>query len=302
MVRVTDLGETGKTGGGSQRTVGGFRPVRGRPKGTPAPLYFRGPKGGMPPGRSRPRSRPSGRIDDRSAPTPLNPIQRLRQSIRNVGLGNTLLYEVDRVLSTVTRGGVRLHRYYFVSQPVPAKPLLSPSRGKNIALRWVDSIEPLPADLRPVEVLKNRFAAGAHCLLAEIDGRFAGFLWLQLTPYHEDEVRSIYHPQPPRHTAWDYDVYVDPAARVGFTFAKLWDEANAFMRARDIRWTLSRISAFNPGSLAAHARLGTRRIGSAVYLSAWSLQGTISDVEPRFHFSGSRRTAPALRLPADVPA
>ena len=56
--------------------------------------------------------------------------------------------------------------------------------------------------------------------------QFAGFLWLQIPRYVEDEVRCVYEMEPAGAAAWDYDVYVEPDFRFGKAFVRLWDAAH----------------------------------------------------------------------------
>lgn len=216
-----------------------------------------------------------------------------------MGVANTFLYQLSEGLSAVTRDAIRIHRYDFVAQPVAARPLLPPHRGRNIRTRWLTAYDPKLADgPRSERVLRERFASGSICLLAELDDAFAGFLWLHLRPYADDEVRCVYEPAPASESVWDFDVYVEPRLRSTFTFARLWDEANAYLRERGVRYSFSRISAFNPASLAAHARLGTRRVGRATIVRTWGWQWLFSSTLP-FHLSWSDRQVPVLRLHAE---
>ena len=43
----------------------------------------------------------------------------------------------------------------------------------------------------------------------------------------------------------------------------LWGKANQHLRNEGVEWSFSRISAFNPGSLHAHSKLGIRILFSA---------------------------------------
>lgn len=139
---------------------------------------------------------------------------------------------------------------------------------------------------------------GAVCLAAENRDRFIGFIWLKEVEYPEDEVRCNYLLEPRGVSAWDFDVYIDPAFRFGRTFVRLWDCANAWLRERGYRWSLSRISAFNPESIAAHDRLGTRRIGSAIFLRLGELQVAFLDRAPFVHVGWGGDQTPTLRLAA----
>ena len=123
-----------------------------------------------------------------------------------------------------------------------------------------------------------------------------GFLWLLLGSYQEDEVRARYVPLPTGRAAWDFDVYVAPESRLGLTFPRLWDGANGVLRENDMLWSCSRISPFNVGSLAAHARLGTLSLGSAIFLCAGRWQITFASIPPYFHLSSHPGSFPEFRL------
>jgi hypothetical protein len=125
-----------------------------------------------------------------------------------------------------------------------------------------------------------------------------GCLWLCLDPYLEDEVRCRFMPMPPGQVAWDFDVYLRPEHRVGFGFARLWDEANSLLRARGVAWSISRISVLNTKSLAAHDKLGIRTLATAAFLRVGRLQLMLASLPPFVHLSSSASSAPTLALHA----
>lgn len=210
----------------------------------------------------------------------------LAGAVRQLGWVNGSLYLLNVAVGRVTGGSVRLHKYYFIAQPVSAQPRLKGRRGAAIEVRVVSQSDPLVrAFPRPAWVMPYRFGQGAVCLAAFKDASCVGFMWMLVGPYREDEVRCRYIPLPQGEAAWDFDVYVYPEHRNSLVFLRLWDEANRYLAARGVRWSLSRISAFNPGSLSSHARMGARRIGSAVFLSIGSLQISAASVPTRFSIS-----------------
>ncbi|RMD63334.1 MAG: GNAT family N-acetyltransferase [Alphaproteobacteria bacterium] len=195
--------------------------------------------------------------------------------MRELGALDGVLYALDRALQSLSAGRARLYRYTLVAQPVPSAPLLGPRRGRAIEVRPMTADDPALAAL-PLDaaVLRHRFAQdGVVCFGAFQDGEVIGCLWLCLGPFLEDEVRCRFIPRPAGAAAWDFDVYIHPERRAGLAFARLWDGANDYLRVRGIAWSFSRISLFNPGSLAAHARLGARRVASATFLrlGAWQV-------------------------------
>jgi GNAT superfamily N-acetyltransferase len=220
-----------------------------------------------------------------------------KEAVRNFGWLNAALYFAARGLSILTFGAVRIVKYYVVAQPVPAKPLLPSGARTDLLIVRTFAGDRIVADFpRPPEVVAWRFSAGGLCFTARKGDRFVGFLWLHDRPYEEDEVRCLFVPKPEHRVVWDYDVYVDPEYRGGRAFVRLWDTAYDYLRARDVRWSMSRISAFNPGSLAAHERMGARRLATAVFLCIGSLQIMSSTTGPYLHVSWSKATRPTLVL------
>jgi hypothetical protein len=191
----------------------------------------------------------------------------------------------------------RLFRYYFVAQPVAAEPILPARRGRAIEIRQLKSTDAVLADL-PIgdAVVQCRFDQDAVCFGAFQDNAIVGCLWLCHGKYEEDEVRCLFKLDPENSTAWDFGIYVVPAARGGFAFLKLWDGANAYLREQGVNWSLSRISAFNPDSLRSHQNLGTRRIASALFVQLGRLQLMVSSLRPFVHLSASPSQTPELTL------
>lgn len=213
---------------------------------------------------------------------------------------NAALFALARILRRLSGGRVRIYKYCFVAQPV-AKPVDGNARSPASPVEAVTAGDPLVRQFpRPAQVIGRRFEEGAVCFAARRGDEFIGFLWLKLDGYDEDEVRCRYVPRPVDRTAWDFDVYVAPAHRMGRTFAQLWRAANEFLAARRVEWVLSRISAFNPESMRAHRRLGSRPIASALFLCAGPLQVSFLTRRPYLHLSTSAASFPTLEL--DSPA
>jgi hypothetical protein len=224
---------------------------------------------------------------------------RLATLIRELGWLNALLYASDLLVWMVTRRRL-LTRYYIVAQPVSGRPLISPRRGTAISVRELDADAPALRELPLTpEVIRFRFAQKSVCLGAFKNGRIVGCLWLCRGPYVEDEIRCRFDPRPPGRAAWDYDVYVHPDCRVGLVFARLWEAANEYLRANGYDWSVSRISAFNPRSLASHTRLGAVPCGSLVVVHFGRVQVTFSTFRPRVHVSTGPRSVPQFAITVD---
>jgi hypothetical protein len=224
-------------------------------------------------------------------------VRRVRQTIDQLGWLNGCLYLVDRCFTIIASGRMHLHKYYFVAQPVAEKRWLSPRRGATLEVRQIDETDPIIKMFpRPEWAIPYRFRQGAVCLAESKAGHLVGFLWFTIGPYQEDEVRCRYVPLPAGTAAWDFDVYVHPEHRNGIAFLKLWDEANSFLSAHDVRWSLSRISAFNSNSMLSHAKMGAKRIGTATFLSIGSCQLSVATVPPYLHFSMRPESFPVFAL------
>lgn len=226
-------------------------------------------------------------------------LDKFRESASAIGTWNTLLLAASRALASLSGDRVQLVKYHIVVQPVAVAPADRPLRTGSFV---IDGVAPGAAALaqapRPPEVLAARFAQGARCVAATRDGRLAGFLWYVPGPYDEDEVRARFVPMPAGQVAWDFDVMILPEYRMGRLFAALWARAHAELAARGVRYTASRISAFNAASVAAHRRLGGRIVGSASFLTVGSLQAMWSSHTPRCHLSWRTSDRPTLAVAA----
>jgi hypothetical protein len=196
-----------------------------------------------------------------------------------------------------TGGRAKVERFILVAQPVHDTALLPPGKAATSIARQIDPGDPLLSQCpRPAEVIADRYAQGAICLAIVKNDILQAFIWLIQKHYDEDVARVRFVLPPSGIAAWDFDVYVAPAYRLGYTFLKLWDVANAHLRGLGAHWSLSRISAFNAGSLASHSRLGARPFGTATFIIIGPLQIMFSSLSPRFHISFGK-SRPNLLMP-----
>ncbi len=221
---------------------------------------------------------------------------RSRAVAKKLGLISALLYGLDRVLVRLGTG-IRIFRYYLVAQPVPAQRRVAVPRGRSFVVREIGRSDPaLRAMPLTPAVIDYRIRQPTVCLGAFKGEQLIAYLWLCLGPYEEDEVRCRFVPIPEGEAVWDFDVYVFPAYRSGRAFARLWDEANCYLRSRGVAWSMSRISAFSPNSLAAHLRLGARRVGRANFLRWRGGQIMVASVPPYLHIALDGGRHPEVRL------
>lgn len=221
-----------------------------------------------------------------------------RQDIRLFGFWGAVPYFADRILTRASAGRVRLHKYWIVAQPVepPAAPTDEASH-RGFELRRVTQADARYEDYpRPEAVIRARFRNGGQCLAAYRQNVFVGYIWFSVGPYDEDEVRCRFVPLPRGKASWDYDAYVVERYRLGRAFKLLWDAALASLDAQGVQVSYSRISAFNSSSVAAHTRMGARRIGTLMFFCAGSLQCMISSLPPYVSLSDSRSRSPELDI------
>jgi hypothetical protein len=225
---------------------------------------------------------------------------RVLLTVKQIGWINGAAYALSLLLQALSGGSWRLFKYQIVAQAVPLH-LLCGKRGRHVAVQRFHCAADMPADFpRRPDVIAQRYVQRAECLAAFCRGEFAGCLWLCTGPYQEDEVRARFVPAA-ADAVWDFDVNVLPEHRFGLVFARLWDEANLLLAQRGVRWSCSRISAFNRASMAAHARIGTIRLGHAVFLNCGNWQWMASSLAPHFHLSRSPESFPQFRLETPCP-
>lgn len=198
--------------------------------------------------------------------------KRITGPFRELGLWAGFLYSVLYALRPLNPFAA-LFFYELVEQPVAASSNL-PSRHRA-AVRWFEVHPGSPEiDLMPPApmVKQMRFDQGARCIAVYRNDDFIGYVWFCFHQYAEDEVRCTYVLDKPATSAFDFDLYIFPAFRLGRAFATVWDAANEFLRANGVTHTYSRISRFNLASRQAHMRLGARVVGTGLFLHLGPLQ------------------------------
>lgn len=212
--------------------------------------------------------------------------QRFRLLLQELGVATAFLYLVDRSLRRIN-SKCGFHYYYFVAQPLADQPRLPPTRGKAFAFRLLHSPESVLNSLnRPPAVIRERFAQGAQCLMATRNEALVGCIWFVRDAYSEDEVRVDYLLPQDGSSVWDFDVFVAESERLGFLFAKQWDIFDALLKPQGIRYTVSRINAFNQRSIASHRSLGAQDCGRALFLRLGAFQCMLSNQRPFIAFGG----------------
>jgi hypothetical protein len=213
-----------------------------------------------------------------------------------LGAAAGTVYIVDRALKRISPTlGVHLHD--LIEQPVAGPPLLSPAHAQHVRYKILcpnsAELDEMP---RPEHVIRMRFESGAVALAVYLRGKYVGYIWLAFDHYDEDEVRCRIALEHPERSAFDFDVYVFPAFRLGRAFAAVWHAANEYLRSRGIERTCSRIATANVSSRRAHAQLGAHRLGRALYVCLGQLQLTFSPAMRAPWVHASATTAPTLTL------
>lgn len=225
---------------------------------------------------------------------------KLAAPFREFGAVAGALYAIDRVLRRISpRLGLQV--YEFMAQPITAKPLLPPNLTRNLAFEEIGQGHPDIALMPAREDIKaERFRQGARCLGVYRKGKLVGYLWFCSERYEEDEVRCTYLLGDPAHSVFDFDLYVLPEHRLGLGFMAVWHGANLFLSERGIRRTFSRLTRFNLASRRAHAHLGWRCVGRAVFVQAWRVELMLSTLAPFVALTWRRDQRVALRLQPDA--
>lgn len=220
-----------------------------------------------------------------------------RSTLQVLGFVDGMLYVMDRMLSRISRDRMRVIKYNLVVQPINDGIGLSGRRCDGVVIREILEGDPLLDTMgHEPETMVWRFRQNARCLAALKSGGLVGFLWWIEGPYSEDEVRCRFVPEPKGEAVWDFDVYVCPRNRLSPVFSCLWDEASRRLHAAGYRYTCSRISVFNPGSLASHRRLGSYVVGSRVFIRLGLLELSWGSQEPHFCVSFGSTTMPEISV------
>lgn len=222
--------------------------------------------------------------------------QRWNNLAHELGVATACLYLLDRFIRKLD-GTSGFYFYRFVAQPLAKQPRLSANRGKAFTFFLLDAPDPILDVLgRPSSVILERFARGAQCLVASKNGLLVGCIWFVYGAYTEDEVCVSYLLPKEGHCVWDFDVYVADSERLGFLFAKQWDAFDALLKPKNVRYTISRINAFNQRSMSSHRSLGAKSCGWALFICLGSFQWMISNQRPYFSVGGR----PALKISPEL--
>lgn len=210
------------------------------------------------------------------------------------------LYVIDRVLRHISpRLGLCV--YELMVQPITGRPLLPPNLVRNLAFVEIGRGHPDLALMPARDDIKAlRFEQGARCLGVYRKGKLIGYLWFCSERYEEDEVRCTYQLAETDRSVFDFDLYVLPEHRMGIGFMAIWHGANLFLSELGIRYTFSRLTRFNTASRRAHAHLGWRRVGRALFLQAWSAELMVSTLFPFVALTLGRGQRVRLRLAPDA--
>lgn len=219
---------------------------------------------------------------------------------REFGLRAGFLYALDRAMRSLSPR-LGLFVYELIVQPITDKPMLPTGLARNLTFVEIGRDHPDVARMPAREDIKaQRFEQGARCLAAYRKGALVGYMWMSSNCYAEDEVRCTYHLTEPALSVFDFDLYVMPEHRLGIGFMAVWHGANRFLHERGVRYTFSRMTRFNLPSRRAHARLGGRCIGQAVFFQAWQVELMLSTLRPYVGLTWSETQRTQLHLAPDL--
>lgn len=214
-------------------------------------------------------------------------------TIQMLGLIGAASYLAARGLRGVARGGGALawHRYAILAQPRAGLPAMP--RGFAVRELAAAELAGHPVDAAPA-VQAERFAAGLACLgVFDPQGRLTGLVWLGQGAYLEDEV-AVRFAIPPR-CCWDTGLWIAPEHRMGRSFAALWAGVGAWMDARGLSHSLSRVADYNLPALAAHRRMGAQVLAHRSFLKVGGWQWAFA-ARPRLVRLDSAAQSPGIDL------
>lgn len=222
--------------------------------------------------------------------------QRLNGPFREFGLPAGAIYIADRLVRRVLpRSGIFF--YEFMAQPVPAAPLLPERLARNLEPRIIGPGHPDVQRMPAREDIKaQRFEQGAWCVGTYKNDQLLGYVWFCAPQYEEDEVRCTYILSDAGAGAFDFDLYVMPERRMGLAFSALWHTAFQHLSHRGVRYSFSRMTRFNLPSRNAHLRLGSQRVGRALFLQSGVVEFMVSSLAPYVALTWSRNQRVGLRL------
>ncbi len=228
-------------------------------------------------------------------------LARLLSPFQEFGVFAGAIYCADRLLQRLSPH-LRLQFYELLEQPIPDHPLLPPRLAATFELREIRAGAPelarMPA--RP-DIKASRFRQNAICLAAFQKDEFVGHIWFCFHAYQEDEVLCTFVLPDDKHSVFDFDLYLFPEHRMGLAFVGIWNAANAWLRARGVRCSYSRLTRFNLASRRAHLKLGARCIGRMFVLQVGKLEFTLATLPPYVHVSFNERDRTQLKLRASRP-
>lgn len=221
-------------------------------------------------------------------------MSKLAGVFRDFGFAAGLLYLADHALRRLSpRLGLQV--YELMAQPISAAPLLPPARTRTLSFaeiaRGDPAVEAMPAR---EDIKAQRYEQGAKCLGVYRKGALIGYIWFRFGSYDEDEVRCTYVLAAPEQSVFDFDLVVLPEHRMGTAFASIWHAANEYLHERGVVASYSRMTRFNLASRNAHARLGSIRVGRAIFLQAWAFEAMLASVPPYVALTRARRVSLAL--------
>jgi hypothetical protein len=226
--------------------------------------------------------------------------RRIVSPFQEFGVGAGLLYVMDRMLRAISPR-LGLYVYDLMVQPITGQAMLPASLAKNLEFLEIARGHPdvalMPA--RP-EIKESRFDQGARCLGVYRRGQLIAFIWFTFRAYEEDEVRCTYQLADADRSVFDFDLYVFPEHRMGIAFMAVWHGANAYLHARGVAYTFSRVTRFNTASRRSHARLGWARAGRAAFFRAGRVEAMVASVAPYVALTWSPDQRVVLRLAPDV--
>ncbi len=224
-------------------------------------------------------------------------LDKIKSLVADIGITPAAVYSINRLFNLLTRGGMKIELYYFITQPVLNKRLIPERLRGSIDVRSVQAIDLKELEIPlTVELLENRNKKGIICLGIYENDSLMGYHCFSFGTHDDELYRARFDVGPTGEAVWDFDIFILPEYRGGLGFAILWDGVFEYLRDRKINWLTSYIAATNKASLRSHLRMGSFALGKVIFIQVWMLQIVFSTRFPRFHASFTDLRKPIFYL------
>jgi GNAT superfamily N-acetyltransferase len=149
-------------------------------------------------------------------------------------------------------------------------------RGPGVVRRGSDGdLNQLMRLRHQPDVFLDRFAAGDHCVVAEVGGRIVGYEWFCARSVHQEGSWG-YRIDIPDGFIYAYDAFIDPAYRNAGIWVRFKAYLAELMTASRKRGVLTFVDYGNWASLGTHLRFGFRAEATVLAMKVFGRMITVN--------------------------